>query len=168
MPFSRVPGEAFNENGLKNPKEGGFWGGGEIFGHLERGSMLFLDKEFDQVVAFGKEGHLLRVHDFDEVLGGNLAVFYRLHHVGGDSDHSVYLGEGGVGSCNPTTNPITDLEATGKGCWVLRDAGYDGVFVCSVDDMRVYLECREAHPLSIFLIPFGLGDGSPFTESAHF
>ncbi|CAK9865583.1 unnamed protein product [Sphagnum jensenii] len=115
--------------------------------------MLFLDKDSDQVVTLEREGHLLKVHGFDEAIGGDLAIFYGLHQVGGDSSHSLYLGEGGVGSCSPIANLVADLEAVGKSCWVPRDAGYDGVSVCLVDDMKVYPECQETHPFFVFAIP---------------
>jgi len=53
----------------------GLGGGGEIFGHLEKGSMLFLDKDSDQVVALGRKGHLLGIHGSYEAVGGDPAVF---------------------------------------------------------------------------------------------
>jgi hypothetical protein len=53
MPFSRIPGEVFNEAGLKNPDKGRFGEHKEVFNHFERGSVLFLGKDFDQVVALG-------------------------------------------------------------------------------------------------------------------
>jgi hypothetical protein len=75
VPFSRIPREAFDEAGLKNPKKKGFREHGEISGHLERGFVFFLDEDSDQVVTLMREGHLLRVHGSNEVVGGDPAKF---------------------------------------------------------------------------------------------
>ncbi len=50
--FSWILGEAFDEASLKYPKKGKFGEHREVFDHFEGGSMLFLEKDFDQVVAF--------------------------------------------------------------------------------------------------------------------
>jgi hypothetical protein len=42
VPFSRIPGEAFDETGFENPKKRGFGEHGEISDHLERRFVLFL------------------------------------------------------------------------------------------------------------------------------
>jgi hypothetical protein len=53
MPFSRISGEVFNEVGFKNPKKVRFGEHKEVSNHFEGGSVLFLGKDFDQVVALG-------------------------------------------------------------------------------------------------------------------
>jgi hypothetical protein len=53
VPFSPIPGEAFDETGFKYPKKRRFGEHKKVFDHFERGSMLFLGKDFDWVVAFG-------------------------------------------------------------------------------------------------------------------
>jgi len=45
------------------------------------------------------------------------------------------------------------LEVIGERRWVLREAGDDGVFANSVDDVGVHLKCWEAFPFPIFPIP---------------
>ncbi|CAM6014102.1 unnamed protein product [Sphagnum balticum] len=61
-----------------------------------------------------------------------------------------------------------------ESCWVIGDVGDDDVPTCSVDDVGVHLECREAFPFLVFRVPqilnsgvAGLGDGPPLVESAH-
>jgi hypothetical protein len=44
--------------------------------------MLFLDKDSEKMVILGREGHLLIVHNSDEVAGGGLVEFYGLDQVG--------------------------------------------------------------------------------------
>jgi hypothetical protein len=44
--FFRILGEAFDETDFEDPDERGFGEHGEIYGHLERGSVLFLYKDF--------------------------------------------------------------------------------------------------------------------------
>ncbi len=43
--------------------------------------MLFLDKDYDQVVALKIEGHLLRAHSSNEAIVGNLIKFNGLDRV---------------------------------------------------------------------------------------
>ncbi len=78
VPLSRVLGGAFDEISLKDPEKRGFGEQKEVFDHLERGSMLFLDKDFDQVVVLKREGHFLKTHGSDEVVGGSPTEFYGL------------------------------------------------------------------------------------------
>ncbi len=76
MPFSCIPGDLFDEAGLKNPEKGGFGKHWEVSDRLERGFVFFLNKDSGQVVVLGREGHLLRAHDSDEAAGGGPAEFY--------------------------------------------------------------------------------------------
>jgi hypothetical protein len=153
VPFSRVPGWAFDETGLKDPEKRGFGEHKEVFDHLERGSVLFLDKDFDQVVVLGKEGHLLRTHGSDEVVGGSPIEFYGLDQVNGDFSYLVYPLKRGMVAYSLNTDLVVGLETIGKCCWVLRDAGNDGVPVYSIDDVGVHLENREAFPFLILSGP---------------
>ncbi len=71
MPFSQIPGEAFDETDLKDVEKRGFGEHKEISGHLEKGSLLFFDKDSNRVVTLGRKGHLLRVHGSNEAIGGD-------------------------------------------------------------------------------------------------
>jgi hypothetical protein len=153
MPFSRIPGEAFNEADLKDPKERGFGDHREISNHLEGGSVLFLGKESNQMVPLGKEGHFLRAHDFNEVIKGDLAEFYGLNQVKGNSYHAVYPREKGTFAYNLNVDPVVNLKMTGERCWVLGDARDDGVSTCSIDDVGVHPVCRQALPFLVFPVP---------------
>ncbi len=52
VPFSQILREAFDEAGLKYPKKIKFGEHRKFSNHFEGGFMLFLGKDFDQVVAF--------------------------------------------------------------------------------------------------------------------
>ncbi len=47
VPFSQIPGEAFNEVGLKDLEKRGFGEHKEIFNHLEKDFMVFFNKDSD-------------------------------------------------------------------------------------------------------------------------
>lgn len=115
--------------------------------------MLFLGEDFDQVITLRRKGHLLRAHCFDEAVGGDLTKFSGLYQVGGHSRHSVYPCERGTVSWNLVVDPITSLETIGESLWVPGEAINDGVSTGSVDDMGVYLECREALPFPVLSVP---------------
>jgi hypothetical protein len=51
MPFSRIPGEAFDEVSLKDLEESGFGEHIKVSDHFEGGSVLFLGKHSNQVIA---------------------------------------------------------------------------------------------------------------------
>jgi hypothetical protein len=53
MPFSQIPGEAFNEVDFKYREEKRFGEHKKVSGHFERGSVLFFEKDFDQLIALG-------------------------------------------------------------------------------------------------------------------
>ncbi len=58
-------------------------------------------------------------------------------------------GRGLASSCGPVVDPLFSLEAVREGRWVPRDDGYDGIFVGTVDDMKIHLEReRLSHSLS--------------------
>jgi len=76
--------------------------------------MLFLGKDFYQVVALEKEGHLLRAHSSNEAVGGNLAKFDGFDQIREESRHLVYPRERGEVTCSLVVDPIASLEMVGK------------------------------------------------------
>jgi len=94
--------------------------------------VLFLYKDFDLVVVLEKEGHLLGAHGLDEAVMGDLAEFYGLDRVGGDSSYLVYPHEGSTVAYNLAIDLVAKLEAVGEGCWVPRDVRNDDVSICAI------------------------------------
>jgi len=172
VPFARILGEAFDETGLKDPKERGFGEHSEVFDRLKGGFVLFLYKDFDSVVALEKEGHCLGARGPDEAAMGDPAEFYGLDQVGGDSNYLVYSFEGSTVAYNLAVDPIAKLEAVGEGGWVPRDVGND--LFCAIYFVEVHFEHQEALPFPILPVPkvlnfnvAHLGDGSPLVTHSQ-
>jgi hypothetical protein len=53
VPFSWIPGEAFDKVDFKYREEKRFGEHREVSGHFERGPMFFLGKDSNQLIALG-------------------------------------------------------------------------------------------------------------------
>ncbi len=147
MPFPRVPRKAFNETGLKDPKEGGFCERMEFFGYPKGGSMSFLYKDPDWVVALRGEGHPLRAHRSNKATVGNLLKFDGLHSVGRNPSYMVHPCKGGIVAKSPITDPISSLKPVGVCCRVPRNASYDDFLISSIDNV-IWRVRRLFHSMS--------------------
>ncbi len=135
MPLLEVPRKVFNETRFEYPKKGWIGGHKEFSSYFKRGSMPFLHKDLDQVVAFRGEGYLLSAHRSNKTVVRNPLEFDGLYRVRRGPSYMVHPLNRDVVTKSLHSYPFSNLELVIVCCGVLGNASCNDLPIGFIEDM---------------------------------
>jgi hypothetical protein len=119
----------------KYPEKGWFGGHREVFSYSKKGSMPFLHKDLDRVVALRGEGDFLSAHRSDKTVVISPLEFDGLHRVGRGPSYMVHPLNRGAVARSPHADPFSNLEPIIVCCGVPRNANCNDLLAGFIEDV---------------------------------